>query len=426
MTFIPYKILSHIVSPIVASALMFSGKKAAKSQRLGYLPQKIKQDAPFDLWMHGVSVGEIGVVKAIYDEFKIVNQDSKIIVSSFTDTGVERAGDLFKNIPVIYYPVDIPWAVKRSVLSIRPKIYCVVETELWPNLLFYLKKQKTKLILLNGRLSPTSFNRYKKISFFIKEVLELFDQLCVISVKDKERFISLGAKEEKISICGNAKFESLLKAPSIRRQKDIQKRLPLISKRPIIVAGSVRGKEYVEVISALFLLKKSGLNPILILVPRHLERINEIERFLREKGLLYKLFSKIDKDYNLGEVDCILIDKIGILFDLYSLCDFAFVGGTLISKGGQNLMEPASWQRPVVFGPYFYNFQDAGELLLERGGGFLVKSMEELYEAFKMLLEKRDLRVKAGINARKALEELGRGAANNQARILHHFLRNSF
>ena len=422
MSLTPYKILSHILSPFIVSTLWLKDKDSAK-QRLGNLPKKIIKKAPFDLWMHGVSVGEIGVVKAIYDEFKIINPDAKIVISSFTDTGIKRANEIFdKNQPIIYYPVDIPLAVKKSVNLIKPRLYCAVETELWPNLLFFLKKKGTKLALLNGRISPSSFKKYKKISFFMKEVLALFDQICVISPKDKERFVALGARKERISICGNAKFEALLKAPSLEKHQKIHEKFSLPSKRPIIVAGSIRGKEHREVISALLDLKREGLNPILILVPRHLERVSTIESYLKEKGLFYMLFSKFERSNNLEELDVILIDRIGLLFDLYALCDLAFIGGSLIPKGGQNLMEPAAWQKPVLFGPYFYNFQDAGELLLEKKGGFLVKNKEELYKTFKILLKKRELRVEAGVNARKALEELGRGAASRQARVLEHLL----
>ncbi len=423
-----YYRLCALVGPFVDACLhcpeLLSSSRKTWSQRRGTLPEEVVENAPYDLWIHGASVGEVSVIKAILQSLFQIRPQTKTIVSTFTVSGLQYARKTFdEKIKKIHCPLDYPQAIKRALSIIRPKVFCTVETEMWPSLIFALKKKKTGLILLNGRISNHSFNSYKRFRFLFSDVLDAFDAICAISERDMERFIAIGADEKRIRVCGNAKYEYLITRAEREPSNQILARLASAIDAPIIVAGSIRQEEYRLLVEVSGRLWKEGMDHFLILVPRHLDRVEEIRDFLTKKKREYSLFSRFSKGKDtLFRKSILIVDEIGLLFELYQICHIAFVGGSLPPLGGQNVMEPAAWEKPVVFGPNIWNFEDAAEALVERGGGFMVKDETGLFPLFRDLLKGSRIRKKSGKAAKETLIQLGKGAATNQALSLSDLL----
>ncbi len=417
-----------VVIPVIRFFEKRSSDPSAWRQRRGLLPETVLKQAPFDLWIHGASVGEMTAVKAIVDQIMKMRPSTKVLVSSFTPAGVLQARKIFAhNIPTIHLPIDYPKATRLVSSALSPKVFCTVETELWPNLLLSLRETGSRLLLLNGRISGRSFNSYKRIRFLLKELLGSFDFICTITNADRERLICLGAKTKRLKICGNAKYEDMLIKADPQKAKAVGQKLGLAQiDRPVIVAGSIRANEYRDVYQASIRLRRDGLEPFIVLVPRHLERTKQIKAYLEAKGETFQLSSQVlsSRLPTIAYKNCsfLIIDQIGLLFWLYHYCHVAFVGGSIAPLGGQNIMEPAAWGKPVIFGPFVDNFQEAADLLIQQGGGRMVRNSDDLYLELKRILVNQNLRKGAGKMAKKTLEMLGKGAASIQAQKILEFL----
>lgn len=398
---------------------------AAWKQRMGDIHVQNRDAAHVDLWMHGASVGEILVVQAIAEKLLDIQPDARLAVSAFTPAGLQRAREIFSsNIPVFASPLDLPGPVCSATKAIKPKIYCCVETELWPNLLHCLHSRGTRLILANARISDRSFPSYRRLKFLFSPVLNMFQHICAVSEASMQRLVDMGADPERMEVTGNAKFEYLLNLPDELQAARMGQDLGLPEDRPVIVAGSIRGTEYKAVIEAMSALEARGRNrPFLVLAPRHIKRVDEIGQFLEQKRIKFTLFSDAMKhEKALNGLDCMIVDKMGQLFNLYGLCHMAFVGGSLEPFGGQNLMEPAAWGRPVVFGQNVANFQDAANALLNHGGGIMVKGTAELAQAMEKTIYQDKTADEAGRRARQALKAISGGAATLQAKRIASYL----
>ncbi len=417
--------LGELIARPILERLASKGGRTSEiwEQRLGHLPPWIVRSAPFDLWIHGVSVGEISVVQGIVERVRDKAPGTSILVSSFTETGIARAEKIFKGIcKVIAYPLDLPEAVQKTVSIVRPRVYACVETELWPNLLSCVKDQGAGTLLLNARISPRSFKAYKGIRALIAPIVNQFDGICAISQLHADRLRQLGADPQKLEITGNAKFELLLERPDPDKAGTLRRRLGIPGTMKVIVFGSLRGREHQMIIPLLKKLCRERRDVFCIVAPRHMGRVEDAERALETAELAYKSLSSVVEE---GEridpysTDVLLVDRIGFLFNLYGLSTCAFVGGSLVRKGGQNIMEPASWKKPVIFGPHTYNFEDASSSLLSDGGGLEVKDADQLLSVIRSLLDDEIECARRGRLARKTLEKLAGNAATRQAeRIL--------
>jgi len=386
--------------------------------RLGCLGQKVLDAAPYDIWLHAVSVGEVAAAEAIVDAIEALRPEFKVLVSATTPAGYAKAiSSLGKRCIVIPYPVDFPQVVQKVVATIRPRLYACIETELWPNLIHEVRRHGGATVLLNGRISARSFPRYMRIRSLIAPVLAGFDRIAAISETTAQRLQELGADPDAITVVGNAKFEALLSRPDPRRVDALRKRIGIEDAARVMVAGSIRGNEGELVLDAYEHLKRRFPDLYLFLVPRHLNRVSYLKRHLEARGVDYRLWSSIEEE-GMDGTTVALVDLIGPLYELYGLADLAFVGGSLVPKGGQNIMEPASWRCPVLFGPYTDNFEDAASALLSYEGGFRVSNPDELAAVSMRLLESEGLRMKVGDSAYRALGELSGNAASRQAELL--------
>jgi len=386
-----------------------------RDQRFGLLRHI---QGPYDIWMHAASVGEVAAASAILHAIKRLSPETKILLSVWTHTGYSYAiKELRKIVDVVLAPFDLPLAVYRAFKTIRPRIYALLETELWPNTLLAAQRYGIPVILLNARISKRSFRGYMRLKPLFSPLLQRFQGICAISQTYKDRMVQLGAASEIIQVTGNAKFEGLLTKTNPVTVQETKRLLGLNDDSRVFVAGSIRGGEEQEVAKAVAALQKAVSNLLVILVPRHLNRICHLQRACDKAHLAHITLDRLldEKKGQLSFRPVILVNRMGLLFSIYSIATVAFVGGSLVPKGGQNPMEPAAWACPVFFGPHMENFEEAKEALEATGGALEVRNAEELAEAAKRLLLNSAYRDQMGKNALIGLQNIAQNAATSQA-----------
>lgn len=359
------------------------------SKKREFLKRRFFQDFSFlknekeYIWIHCSSVGEVNLSDSLIK--KILEKKSEnILLSVFTDTGFETAEKKYSTndrIKIIYFPLDDYFLIKTILKNIRLKTLIVIETEIWPNLINLCSKVG-KVILANGRISDKSFKRDKKIGFILKSLLgEKIDFFCVQTEIDKERFIELGAKKDRVEVTGNLKFDIELENFSEESKENLKNQI-YYNRKKIFVCGSTRTGEDEILIESFKKLK----NYLLVLVPRHLDRIPKLEELIKSQGLTYKKYSELEE----GDYQVLIVDKMGVLRKFYSIADITFVGGTLVNIGGHSLLEPLFYRKNPIFGKYLQNVKDISKEVLKREIGYLAENSEEIYENI-LKIEKNDL-----------------------------------
>ena len=250
-----------------------------------------------------------------------------------------------------------------------------METEIWPNLITEIGR-KSKVIIVNGRISDRSFRRYQKLSSYLKKIFLYVDRFYMQSDEDSRRIIEIGAEKSRVETLGNLKFDISFQKYSDEERKELQS-LFNVDSRKVFTAGSSRSGEY-EILLDTF---KNLKNTLLVLVPRHIERTPKIEEIIKEYGFSYKKYSELESKKE--KTDIIIVDKIGILRKIYSITDIAFVGGTLVNIGGHSLLEPLFYGKTPIFGPYLQNVKEISREILELGLGYKVTNVNEFLEAIK-------------------------------------------
>jgi len=321
-------------------------------ERLGFVPERPhhgKTGGRPLIWIHAVSVGEAVAARPLIERLR---KGADIVVSTVTDTGRKVVRDFISaEEGCVYVPLDIPFAIRKAAGRIRPDILVIMETELWPNLIRVVRSKGIPVLIANGRISDASFSGYRRIGFFVRDMLRMVDRFCMQTERDAERITALGAPEKRVQVTGNLKFDITPPADVPAWCKGLC--------RPVIVAGSTHEGEEEIILNAFNSIKGDFPEATLIVAPRHPERFSEVERLLSGKGSAFVRRSR-------GSVrgrDVILLDTIGELASVYGCADICIIGGSLVPKGGHNLFEPASWAKPVVCGPYMENFPLAREFL---------------------------------------------------------------
>ena len=338
------------------------------------------------IWIHCSSMGEVNLSEDLVRKFYTVCRKN-ILISVFTDTGYENAVKKYSTHPkikVIYFPIDDRKKIKEILSRIRLKLLVLIETELWPNIINEVKAKEARVVVVNGRISDRSYPKYKKLKFILKPLLKKIDYFYMQSEIDKERIISLGANENDVENVGNLKFSINLEKFS-NEEKENYKKFLNIKDRKIFVAGSTRTGEDEIILEAYKNLK----DYILIIVPRHLDRIPKIENMIRESNFSYLKYSELESSEE--ESDIILVDKMGVLRKLYAISDLAFVGGTLVNIGGHNLLEPLFYRKKLIFGKYTQNVFDIASEILKRKIGFQVESSKDIVETIRKIETENNL-----------------------------------
>lgn len=342
------------------------------------------------IWLHAVSVGEVQSASSLIRRIRS-KSPHPCIISTVTPTGREMAERLLAGTVerIIYSPFDERNYVSRALDSIRPVAYITMETELWPEILSQLKSRNIPSFLANGRISEKSFKRLKRTKWFWSGVLECLTKLMVRFDEDRQKFLSLGVPDEKIVVTGDCKVDTLLD----RRKITGPEKWNWLRKNnaPLFVAGSTHQGEDDVIISAFRIVRKRYSDARLAIVPRHPERaLMTIAAVLPYPELQAELLSQIDRDSGNSDFNIIVIDKIGVLFELYAAADAVFVGGSLVQKGGQNPFEPALFGLPAIHGPCMTDFPDTERMDL-MGAALCVHNDSELARAWENSLNPSEI-----------------------------------
>jgi len=388
--FVIYDFIFLVFSFLYLPIFLFKGKMHRNFKlRLGILPRRLRLRNP--IWIHAVSVGEAMAVRGLVAQLRQKYPLKEFVISTVTPTGNKIAEKIATdNDFVTYLPLDLGFIVRAVINRIKPMMFIIAETEIWPNLITYLFRRKIPVVVINGRISESSFRGYRSIKFLVSPILNKVSFFCMQGNSDADKLKRLGVREDKIKVTGNMKFD--LEIDSLKEGPDYKLRLGLTKAEKILLAGSTHRGEN-EIILAAYkelLTRMPGLR--LIIAPRHLERVGRIERLAFTYGFQPVCFSRINSSAiaAASRKEIFIIDSVGQLASLYAMADIIFVGGSLVEKGGHNILEPAMAGRPVLFGPHMSNFKDIAELFLNKKAALLIRNQKELEEATKDLLDNPD------------------------------------
>ncbi|WP_245584866.1 3-deoxy-D-manno-octulosonic acid transferase [Psychrilyobacter atlanticus] len=378
--------------------MIFSNKlrKFVKKRIFQKIDIEEKKDT---IWIHCASVGEVNLAEPIINKFLDETQE-KIILTMMTDTGMETARKKYVNetrVDLLFFPLDDYFCIKKILKRVVLKKLVIIETEIWPNLILLCSK-KSEVVLINGRISDRSIGSYTKIKSLLRGIFFQIDTFIMQTEQDKERIISLGAPKARVFNYGNLKFNIELPEYEKKELDDLREKINEKGKK-ILVAGSTRDNEEEYLLEVFDKLD----DYLLILVPRHIERTEDICQRLLEK-YNYQRWTDIYKkegsegvegiqEFSKRDTDIIIVDKIGELRKLYAIADIAYVGGTMVDVGGHSLLEPLFYRKPPIFGSFIQNVRSIAKEVVARKIGTQVEDVEGLYQAVKNYeLENKNLR----------------------------------
>jgi len=389
-------------------------------ERLGVFPPEVMRclKGRPRIWMHAASLGEVKVAASIVKTLRRMMPGCTVIVSTVTEHGRKLARETFvEDIPVIYAPVDFVGSIRKALFSVRPDVMVFVETEIWPAWLFETHRLGIKTALVNGRISVRSIGRYLKLRPFFSDVLKNVDAFSMIRAGDAEHITAMGADPQKIEINGNAKYDLLGTTVDPAIESEVREVLNLDDSDKVFIAGSTRNGEEALLLDAYEKILKEFPDTLLIIAPRHIERIQGIEALIEKRGLRHQLWTDIGKNKAKRTEQVIIINAFGELFKIYSVGTLVFCGGSLVPLGGQNPLEPAAWGKAVFYGPSMENFMDAKWLLETNRAGIPVSSPEMLAEKAVWFLIHPEALKAYGERGRTAVQK-NKGAGEKHARVI--------
>ncbi|MBI5491482.1 MAG: 3-deoxy-D-manno-octulosonic acid transferase [Deltaproteobacteria bacterium] len=425
MIFLLYDILLHASVIILLPYFIFKMAAARKyregvPERFGLIKKgKLKRllGGPV-VWFHAVSVGETKAIMPAVRLLKEKRPEVKVLFSTVTRTGNRTAASDGAGLidALVYFPLDLSWAIRRVVRSAKPRALIVVEKEVWPNLYRILDAQNVPVIVANGTISERSFKRFMRFKFFFGYVFSRVSFFCGRTKEDSERAIKAGVKKARVRTIGNLKFD--IKPPALdpRAMEALSASLDIKPQDRVIVAGSTHPGEEEIILGAYSSLHGSFKGLKLILAPRHPERFAEAEALIKKTGIDYSKRSSSKGG------DIILLDTVGELMTVYSFATVAFVGGSIVPGiGGHNLLEPAYFGKPVLYGPHLTTYLNMALMLEDAGGGIRVDE-KGLAGKLREMLTNDLLRKRTGEAAKRVVEE-NRGASKRTVEIIEGLLR---
>ena len=374
--------------------------RAGLLERLGIVPTRLlQQDSRSVIWIHAVSVGEVLALSRLAQEFGERFPEYRVMISTTTDTGQKLARKRFGEENVFYFPLDFSFAVRPYLRRLQPRMIVIAETEFWPNFLRLASRQGIPVAVVNARISDRSLPKYRRTRRLLISVLQNIDLFLAQTEEDKKRLVGIGASSERVRVSGNLKFDVPAPEPPPVVAK-LRHMFKQAGSGPILVCGSTVQDEEPLLLHAFRNVLASFHQAVMILAPRHPERFGEVAQLLEKSGSRFWRRSLWDGDPIAGGV--LLVDSIGELASLYSLADIAFVGGSLVPRGGHNILEPAQHGVPIVVGNHTENFRDIVGLFQAQDAVRVVQPAE-LSTMFMELLSDNAKRAALG---RRALETL--------------------
>jgi 3-deoxy-D-manno-octulosonic-acid transferase len=414
-----------VVSPyFLYQAICYKKYIGSLRQRLGFLPITFNIDADESIWIHAVSVGEALTARALVSDLKARYPRLRLFVSTTTIAGQQVARRSLSDADAIFYfPFDWTFTVRRTLKLVRPRLFIMMETEIWPNLLRECRRTGVKTVMINGRISSRSYPRYRMIRPFFRRVLADVDRFCVQSEESARRLVDLGARADLVTVTGSLKFDSLELPAAAAHGKPrdrILRFFRMSASRTVVVAGSTMRGEEAAVLQAFRRIKTTMPSALAVLAPRQRERFDEVARLARDAGFTAVMRSDLAIDAE-PRADVVVLDTFGELAQLYQVATAVFVGGSLADHGGHNILEPAIFGKPVVFGPHMQNFTEIADAFLTNDAAVQVHSDRELDEALLALVTDPVRRARLGAAAR-ALVEANRGAKTKTLEVIGQLL----
>ena len=413
-----YSVLFYCLLPTIVMRLLWRGLKAPSyfqrwAERFGFC-QRLESSTP-TIWLHAVSVGEtlaaVPLVRALQDKYP----DHRIFMTCMTPTGSDRVLSIFgDSIEHSYAPYDLPDAVARFLNRVDPKLLIIMETELWPNTIAACKRRGIPVIVANARLSEKSARGYQRISPIVAPMLNNLHTVAAQHTDDAQRFQSLGLPQSGSVVTGNIKFDLHLDQDLRAKASQLLDDWRGPDNRPILLAASTHKGEDELILAAFTKIKMELDSLLLVLVPRHPERFNQVAELCQKTG-----FTTVRRSNNVSTAgaDILLGDSMGELMTFFGACDLAFVGGSLVPTGGHNVIEPAAWGVPVLTGPHLFNFSETSELLMGGGGMLICQDSDELASHCSRLLQDDSIRQTMSLAARQ-VAEANRGALDRLLRVI--------
>ncbi len=421
--YLAYSLLTLALFVVVSPYFLYQAIRYRKyigtlRQRLGFL------HAEESIWIHAVSVGEALTARALAADLKARYPRLRLFLSTTTIAGQQVARRSLTDVDaVFYFPFDWTFIVRRTMRLVRPRLFIMMETEIWPNLLRECRRRGVKTVMINGRISSRSYPRYKMVRPFFRRVLGDVDRFCVQSEESARRLVDLGGDAAHVTVTGSLKFDSLeIPAPAAhgKPRERVLRFFRLSPNRTVLVAGSTMRREEAAVLGAFARIKSAMPSALLVLAPRHPERFTEVERLARDAGFVTAKRSELPIDAE-PRADVVVLDTLGELAQLYQVGTAVFVGGSLEDYGGHNILEPAIFGKPIVFGPHMQNFKEIADAFLSNDAAIQVQTERELNAALLALVTDPVRRARLGAAAR-ALVEANRGARARTLQVIAELL----
>jgi 3-deoxy-D-manno-octulosonic-acid transferase len=405
-------LLFVVLSPyFVYQALRYRKYVGSLPQRLGVLPMTLNLDGDESIWLHAVSVGEVLTARALIADLRERYPRLRLFLSTTTMTGQQVVRSNLQHVDAVFFlPFDLPFIVGRTLRIVRPRLFIMMETELWPNLLRACRSRGIRTVLVNGRISSRSYPRYRFARPFFRRVLGALDLACLQSDESARRLIDVGIDPGKVVMTGSLKFDSLETPGSVggRGRHRVLRYFRIREDRPVIVAASTLKGEEGPVLTAFRRVKRTRPDALLILAPRKPERFGEVAELVTGEGFSVTRRSELPVDAE-PRADVVILDTFGELAALFQIATAVFVGGSLVDAGGHNILEPAVFGKAILFGPHMQNFAEIARTFLDNGAAEQVSSEADLTDALVGLLNDPVRRARLGAAAR-ALVEANRGA----------------
>ncbi len=402
-----YILLVYLAAPVISLMMLFRGVKDRShwrnfSERYGFGPQL----EPSGVWIHAVSVGEVQAAAPLVNSLRQHYPDIPLVMTTLTVTGANRARSLFKDgVRVRYVPFDLPGAVKRFFNRVQPRLAVIFETELWPNLYHECGRRRIPLVLASARISARSVSRYRRLGSLFRDALSGAVVVAAQAGGDAERFQEIGADPHRTHVTGNLKFDFAVPPNTPVHGRRLREQYG--QDRPVWVAGSThRGEEEVALEAHRTVMARYP-EALLVLVPRHPNRFDDVADVVKRSGLTFLRRSSAASAGS--DTNVLLVDTLGELLDFYAAADVAFVGGSIVPIGGHNLLEPAALGLPVLTGPHNFNSEDVARLLLSRGAAEVVQDARALGNRVVSLLANPEERARIGEEGRASVDS-NRGA----------------
>lgn len=427
--YLAYSILSFFGLLLASPWFLYQGLRHGKylgsvGQRLGYLPIALNVDGEPSIWIHAVSVGETLTVKALIDDLRAQYPKLRLFLSTTTIAGQQVAKKNLQHVDaVFYFPFDWLFTVRRTLDVVKPRMFVMMETEIWPNLLRECRSRGIRTVVINGRISARSFPRYRLVRPLFRRVLADIDRFCMQGDESARRIVDLGADPKRVTVTGSLKFDSLqapLPASLGRSREPVLRYFRVAPTRIVLVAGSTMKPEDSAVLRAFARIRSIAPGALLVIAPRQRERFVEVEKLALDEGFTVSRRSELPIDSE-PKTDVVVLDTFGELAQVYQLATIVFVGGSIADHGGHNILEPAVFGKPIVFGPHMHNFREIAEAFLASAAGVQVQSERELEEVLRNLVTDPVRRASLGAAAR-ALVDANRGAKDKTMAVIADLL----